>query len=59
MHPYKAIQIEIDSYLMNRFKYRRSLVHLTPDNIIATQRNNRIDLYLWIRRVQACSHPIA
>lgn len=57
MHPNEAIRNEIDSYLMKRFKYRRSLVHLTPDNIVATRRNSRIDLYLRIRRVASLFPP--
>lgn len=57
MHPYEEIRSEIDSYLMNRFKYRLSLVHLKPDNIIATRRNSRIDLYLRIRRMASLFPP--
>ena len=36
MNEYEEIRKEIDIYLMKRFKYRRSLVRLTPDNIIVT-----------------------
>lgn len=57
MHPYEEIRSEIDSYLMNRFKYRRPLVHLTPDHIVSTRRNSRIDLYLRIRRVASLFPP--
>jgi len=53
MNEYKAVRIEIDMYLMKRFKYRRSLVYLTPDNIVTTRRNSRIDLYLRIRKVKS------
>lgn len=35
---------------MVRFKYRLSLVYLTPDNVIATRRNSWVNLYLRIRR---------
>lgn len=43
----------MDYYLMKRFRYRVSLVHLTPDNIVTTRRNSWIDLYLRIRRVES------
>lgn len=57
MNEYEEIRKEIDSYLMKRFKYRLSLVYLTPDNIIATRRNKRVDLYLRIRRVESVFPP--
>ena len=57
MNEYEEIRKEIDIYLMERFKYRRSLVHLTPDNIIATRRNSRVDLYLRIRRIESLFPP--
>lgn len=38
---------------MERFKYRKSLVRLTVDNIITTRRNSRVDLYLRIRKVES------
>ncbi len=53
MNEYEEIRKEIDTYLMKRFKYRLSLVYLTPDNIITTRRNSRVDLYLRIRRVRS------
>lgn len=53
MNGYEEIREAIDIYLMKRFKYRRSLVYLTPDNIVTTRRNNRIDLYLRIRRKES------
>lgn len=53
MNEYEEIRKEIDAYLMKRFRYRRSLVSLTPDNIVTTRRNSRIDLYLRIRRVKS------
>ncbi len=46
MNEYEEIKETIDTYLMKRFKYRRSLVYLTTDNVISTRRNSRIDLYL-------------
>lgn len=57
MNEYEAIRQEIDNYLMERFKYRLSLVYLTPDNIIVTRRNKRIDLYLRIRKVESIFPP--
>jgi hypothetical protein len=36
MNEYEEIKEAIDIYLMKRFKYRRSLVYLTPDNIVTT-----------------------
>ncbi|MFV0537992.1 MAG: GNAT family N-acetyltransferase [Dysgonomonas sp.] len=57
MNVYEEIRKEIDSYLMKRFKYRVSLVYLTPDNIINTRRNSRIDLYLRIRKIESLFPP--
>ena len=53
MNEYEEIREAIDIYLMKRFKYRLSLVRLTPDNIVTTRRNSRIDLYLRIRKVKS------
>lgn len=52
MIEYEELKTDIDRYLMERFKYRKSLVRLTMDNIIATRRNSRADLYLRIRRIE-------
>lgn len=57
MNEYEEIRKEIDNYLMRRFKYRLSLVSLTPDNILTTRRNSRIDLYLRIRRKESLFPP--
>lgn len=57
MNEYEEIRKEIDNYLMKRFGYRRSLVSLTPDNILTTRRNSRIDLYLRIRRIESLFPP--
>lgn len=38
---------------MKRFRYRFSLVYLTPDNVVSTRRNSRVDLYLRIRRAES------
>ena len=51
MIKYEELRTDIDRYLMECFKYRKSLVCLTVDNIISTRRNSRVDLYLRIRRV--------
>ena len=51
MIKYEELRANIDRYLMERFKYRKSLVCLTMDNIISTRRNSRVNLYLLIRRV--------
>jgi len=53
MDKYEEIRREIDAYLMERFKYCVSLVYLTPDSIVATRRNSRVDLYLRIRRIES------
>lgn len=53
MIEYEELRADIDRYLMERFKYRRSLVYLTVDNVIATRRNSRIDLYLRIRKAKS------
>lgn len=57
MNEYEEMRKEIDTYLMKRFKYRLSLVYLTPDNIVATRKNSRIDLYLRIRKVESIFPP--
>lgn len=57
MNEYEAILKETDSYLMERFKYRVSLVYLTPDNIVATRKNSRVGLYLRIRRIESLFPP--
>lgn len=53
MIEYEELRADIDRYLMERFKYRKSLVRLTVDNIITTRRNSRVDLYLRIRKVES------
>jgi len=57
MNEYEEIRNEIDIYLMERFKYRIPLVHLTSDNVVTTRRNSRIDLYLRIRKVESIFPP--
>ena len=62
MIKYEELRADIDHYLMERFKYRKSLVCLTVDSIISTRRNSRVNLYLLIRRVSRmrairCSEP--
>jgi hypothetical protein len=53
MNEYEKLRSEIDAYLMERFQYRRSLVYLTFDNNINTLKNNRINLYLRLRRTES------
>lgn len=57
MNEYEEIREAIDIYLMKQFRYRRSLVYLTPDNIVTTRRNSQIDLYLRIRRIESLFPP--
>ena len=57
MTEYEELRADIDRYLMERFKYRKSLVWLTVDNIIATRRNSRVDLYLRIRKLESSFPP--
>lgn len=57
MIEYEELRADIDRYLMERFKYRKSLVRLTVDNIITTCRNSRVDLYLRIRRIESRFPP--
>lgn len=57
MNEYEEIREVIDICLMNRFKYRLSLVRLTSDNIMTTRRNSRIDLYLRIRKIESLFPP--
>ena len=52
MIEYEKLRADIDRYLMEHFKYRKSLVRLTVDNIITTRKNSRVDLYLRIRRIE-------
>ena len=53
----RNLRADIDRYLMERFKYRKSLVRLAVDNIIATRRNSRVDLYLRIRKIESRFPP--
>ena len=57
MIEYEELRADIDHYLMERFKYRKSLVFLTIDNVITTRRNSRIDLYLRIRKIESLFPP--
>ena len=53
MIKHEELRADIERYLIERFKYRSSLVRLTADNIITARRNSRADLYLRIRRVES------
>lgn len=57
MIEYEELRADIDRYLMERFKYRKSLVCLTVDNVITTRRNSRIDLYLRVRKIESIFPP--
>ena len=57
MIEYEELRADIDRYLMERLKYRKSLVRLTVDNVITSRRNSRIDLYLRIRKVKSLFPP--
>ena len=57
MNEYEEMRKDIDCYLMKWFKYSFSLVYLTPDNILVTRRNKRVDLYLRIRLVESIFPP--
>ncbi|KAA6313846.1 hypothetical protein EZS27_035445 [termite gut metagenome] len=57
MNEYEEIREALDIYLMEQFRYHLSLVYLTPDNILTTRRNSRIDLYLRIRRKESLFPP--
>lgn len=48
----EQLRADVDCYLMERFKYRKSLVYQTVDNVITTQRNSQVDLYLRSRRIE-------
>ena len=57
MIEHEELRNNIDRYLMERFKYRKSLVSLTIDNVIITRRNSRIDLYLRVRKIESLFPP--
>ena len=57
MNEYEEIREVIDIYLMKQFRYRLSLVYLTPDNVITTRKNSRVSLYLRIRRKESLFPP--
>ena len=57
MIEYEELRADIDRYLMERLKYRKSLVRLTVDNVLTSRRNSRIDLYLRIRKVKSLFPP--
>lgn len=53
MNEYEEIREAIEIYLMKRFEYRRPILYLTFDNVIASERNKDIDLYLRLRRKES------
>ena len=46
MIEYEELRTDTGCYLMERFKYYKSLVFLAKNNVISTRRNNRVDLYI-------------
>ena len=57
MNENEEIREAIDSYLMERFKYRRSLLYLNTENVIVCRRISRVNLYLRIRRKESLFPP--
>jgi len=57
MNEYEEIREAIEIYLMKRFEYRCPILYLTPDNIVASERNKDIDLYLRLRRKESQFPP--
>jgi len=57
MNEYEEIREVIEIYLMKRFEYRRPILYLTFDNVIASERNKDIDLYLRLRRKESMFPP--
>lgn len=53
MNEYEKIREAIEIYLMKQFEYRRPLLYLTFDNVIASERNKDINLYLRLRRKES------
>lgn len=51
MIAYEVLRNDIDHYLIERFKYCKSLVYQTIDYVIATRRYSHIDLYLRITNI--------
>lgn len=45
MIKYEKLRADINRYLIECFKYRKSLVSPTIDNVITTRINSRKDLY--------------
>lgn len=59
MIEYEELRADIDRYLMERFKYHKSLVCLMVDNIITTRRNSRVDWICVSGVLKAYFHLIA
>lgn len=57
MIEYEELRADIDHYLMERFKYHKSLVCLTMDSTISARRNSRVDLYLRIKKAESRFPP--
>ena len=50
MIEYEELRTDTGCYLIGRFKYYKSLVFTTKNNVIATRRNNHVNLYLYVKR---------
>lgn len=50
----EQLRADVDRYLMERFKYCKSLVYLTVDNVIVSRRGRQADLCLRSRKVESC-----
>ena len=50
MIEYEELRTDTGYYLIGRFKYYKSLVFPTKNNVIATRRNNHVNLHLYIKK---------
>ena len=53
----EQLRADVNRYLMEWFKYRKSLVYLMVDNIITNRKNRQLDLDLRIRRIEIRFSP--
>lgn len=56
MNEYENLRADIDRYMMERYKYRKSFAYISPSNVIVARRS-KVDLYLRIRRVESLFPP--
>lgn len=57
MIEYEELKNDIGHYLMEHFRYRKSLAILLWIIFITPRRNSRIDLYLRIKKVESIFPP--